>query len=393
MPLYGDAEAEMDLSVYDRSWPLVGGQSGRIYASVVRQEEDDILALNYWFHYPRSNWGEHGGANTHEGDWEGVTLFFARSGQPGSGWVPEEVAFGQHVRLFGGISDSVDGGNRVAWRDVEREQEHVVVYVSLGGHASYSNRGITKWIVPCGLLADEFHTGEVVPSTHQLAYLPQVGSGPISIGGSAPDWLLYCGFWGSRDLPAGWNPLCNLGIRAPRGPVYLGGGEARPGQRWLNPWRWAELFGDPPALVQDYAAWAAGAFGPTDVNTGPEDDFSGDGISNRLAQLLGLNPKENNSGEEIRIVGAIDGSWDEELADGVSAIEHREIRVQTRQSKTADSRMVGLSASADLKSWSKVETVDWLVVGEDTTAWLLETRLPVEAGGERFYRVRFESRD
>ncbi|MEM9681200.1 MAG: hypothetical protein AAF901_12830, partial [Bacteroidota bacterium] len=241
----GNSQDQFDLgSVYVDGSTYLG--DGTIYASIVENENENELAINYYFHYPRSNWEYYGGSNTHEGDWEGVTVFVDRDTEEA-----KRVAFSQHVRVsnlaIGGLIGLRDeeGGIIVPWEllDInddnnESFNQSFNVYVGLGGHASYPFPGITTFTrVKDGIpipfsIAPEFHKGDYITFNENIALekLPRVGSEDIK---NTYPWLLYPGKWGDDKT-------------APRGPLFLKTGTATSpenrGQRWLDPWAWSAGF-------------------------------------------------------------------------------------------------------------------------------------------------------
>ena len=88
-----------------------------------------------------------------------------------------------------------------------------MVYVGLGGHASYPQPGATWWPA----YAYEYHRGngeKFIPDSDNVHYLPRVGND------NAPDWLRYSGRWGDEDLKN--DGVGNTdGDTAPRGPAFL----------------------------------------------------------------------------------------------------------------------------------------------------------------------------
>ena len=219
VPLTGDMNAE--ISVRN---PLPNA-TPTIYASVL--EKNGELAINYYFFYPMSNWGDKGGLrNTHEGDWEGVTVFLKNANEAYS---PDRVAFGQHMKLVTSAFDRTDGGEKVDWNDVLKTGSRVNVYVGRGGHSSYPSPGIYNWPM------SEVHGNDERIKDVQIEYLPRVTSQ------SSPNWLRYPGFWGSPDLDGMHEPANLQGDNAPLGPVFLSSGFDS-GTRWLNPWKWSNDF-------------------------------------------------------------------------------------------------------------------------------------------------------
>ena len=131
-------------------------------------------------------------------------------------------------------------GQTVEWNDLNRKDSHPMVYVGLGGHASYPKPGETDW-PPI-----ESHRGngeKFIPKDDQVHYLPRVGND------SAPDWLRYPGHWGVLDLPGGETKIAGIsfgGNDGPRGPVFqdfdINFGKESTGraERWLDPWAFAK---------------------------------------------------------------------------------------------------------------------------------------------------------
>ena len=102
------------------------------HGRVVRQA--GWIILQYWLFYPFNDWRSNFfGANNHEADWEKVFIYLSESE---SGEIlPEWVAYAAHE----------EAGDRLRrrWDDPELEKidEHPVVYVCAGSHASRYFRG------------------------------------------------------------------------------------------------------------------------------------------------------------------------------------------------------------------------------------------------------------
>ena len=71
--------------------------------------------IQYWFFYAFNG----GDLNRHEGDWEMIQVVL-------SGEQPVEVMYSQH-----------NAGQTATWSQVEKDGEHVKVYVAKGSHANY----------------------------------------------------------------------------------------------------------------------------------------------------------------------------------------------------------------------------------------------------------------
>jgi hypothetical protein len=282
-PVTGDVSGQLDLSRFipaalAANWPLPPTPSPRartwkvalppdvatIYASVVHREPE--LAVNYYFHYRRNDWRDYGGYNNHEGDWEGITVFLRRP-TPVDAWVPDRVAYSQHVRVGG-----FGGGQVVPW-DPAWTRPHV--YVGLGGHASYPQAGTTCLSVfsISDPVRPEVHEGGVVLDAARVVRLPRVGE--LEPGPGPWQWLVFPGKWGRVTGVAGGD--------GPHGPVFLERtleilSTDPVGRRWLDPWAWAASLGGASSdlcFLEDFetfADWATfGAVGWV-FGTGDEAD-------------------------------------------------------------------------------------------------------------------------
>ncbi|MDJ1184468.1 VWD domain-containing protein [Roseofilum casamattae] len=276
----GDATQSIDLSEYNDDFsinPINNKDYEKaIYASVSENWDESEIAINYYFQYPRSNWKSYGGYNTHQGDWEGITVFLNASKSEDSSLSvdPDEkcdrvdrkcdrLAFSQHVRTPLTIPliplNASKGGVTVPWQHLDHPEgtKRTKVYVGLGAHASFPFRGITGFNSKRLVANQEFHKGDFCrpdkdgkslcyfdPSPEQIHNLRRAGS--INKG-DTDEWLLFPGFWGVKEdkHPEG-NP--------PRGPMFLDwdyeifgdglpiGDDEGLGTRWLDPWEWSRGF-------------------------------------------------------------------------------------------------------------------------------------------------------
>jgi hypothetical protein len=78
-------------------------------------KENEIEIIQYWMFYA-FNKGE---LNQHEGDWEMVQVALTNG-------IPTECMYSQH-----------HGGQKASWEQVEKESNHMKVYVARGSHANY----------------------------------------------------------------------------------------------------------------------------------------------------------------------------------------------------------------------------------------------------------------
>jgi hypothetical protein len=239
----GSPDQTLDLSGWADAEFAAHGANVRpaVYSSVLHDESRDEIAINYYFFYPRSNWAEHGGFNTHEGDWEGATLFLTHEG---GAWVPTSLAVAQHEQR---LVIGEDGLDFVDWDDLYLGDDsgtstHPHLFVGLGAHATYAARGETDWGV--GLTRVEDHSGtgigdpsvqqvlEYIPTPEEVHYLPRVGE-----ESGVPNWLRYPGRWGRENAGTAFLYVTSLGDDGPHGPAF--------GDRWLDPWDWAGAFVEP----------------------------------------------------------------------------------------------------------------------------------------------------
>lgn len=241
-----------------------------IYGSVM--QTGDGLALQYYFFYPMSNWKDEAykvgnagfkGTNTHEGDWECAMVLFDKDAAGGFPAAPTEVVVAQHEKwgeseaalLGAALSDQVDGGEWAPWSAIELLQGHPVLYIGLGGHATYLCSGERTWKIGVSDYL-ELHDGRgswLVPTgmnvggapgettTYELKTLPRMSELDLS-SWPLPDtaWLAYAGHWGQESLPGG--AYLGRGNTGPKGPAFASSTrESREDLfRWLEPFEWAK---------------------------------------------------------------------------------------------------------------------------------------------------------
>ena len=177
---------------------------------------NDRIYLQYWFFYIYNDWW-----NDHEGDWEMITVELDKDGNP------LRVGYSQHHR---GVVDPV--GIVKTWNELMKtgaiEENHPVVYVAEGSHASYPNPGRTFQTIDWD---EHYGNGEELrPSDYQLSNMEE---------GEHWEWINIEQLrWGKCDWPLmqeeypeeKWNPLGNDG---PPSPVAQGDKWERPGA-WLD---------------------------------------------------------------------------------------------------------------------------------------------------------------
>ncbi len=97
----------------------------------------EFIVLQYWYFYAMNNWQEKGGFNNHEGDWESVFIFLDKETKE-----PVYAAFSAHHNDGDPSNVAQYGSVRRGWAEVYFNESKLVVYVSLGSHAKYSDLGI-----------------------------------------------------------------------------------------------------------------------------------------------------------------------------------------------------------------------------------------------------------
>ncbi len=172
-----------------------------IYCHVLRDGNETVI--QYWMFYAFNK----GPLNTHEGDWEMVQIILDSSNEP------REAMFSQHI-----------SGQRAEWSQVEKDGEHMKVYVARGSHANY----FRPYQGMLGLARDVVgKNGKVLtPEDYILIVLGEKGEGNHP---SEQNWIDFAGRWG--DFGSYEDEL--RGKRGPYGPVYRENGEM-----WQNPIAW-----------------------------------------------------------------------------------------------------------------------------------------------------------
>jgi hypothetical protein len=215
-----------------------------LYATAIR--DGDTIAIAYYLHYGYSNWGQFGGLNNHEGDWEGGFVYLQE--QPDGAFAPIEVAYSQHEKLVTLMRSTGTGGEWANWADLVQaglifDNTHPRLYVGRGGHASYFAPGdydYTLWFV--------------TETTDGLSCrIPSQWPVSVEVLPRAPDaeavgmpWLVFPGHWGQEDLPG----LPIKGEDGPLGPVYSTASTflGEHGRRWFDPIGW-------PTQGLNFAQW------------------------------------------------------------------------------------------------------------------------------------------
>jgi hypothetical protein len=153
----------------------------KVYAHV----DTASSTIQYWFFYAFNG----GDLNRHEGDWEMIQVTL-------SGGQPAQVMYSQH-----------EAGQSARWEQVDKQGDHVKVYVARGSHANY----IKPYSGKVGLASDA--VGDNGNVLHPEEY-------SVELLGTQP-WLQFAGHWGwagSNDSQA--SEAAILGEAGPQGPMY-----------------------------------------------------------------------------------------------------------------------------------------------------------------------------
>lgn len=154
--------------------------------------------IQYWMFYAFNP----GTMNQHEGDWEMVQVVL-------SGGTPTQVMYSQH-----------HSGQKATWDQVERNGDHIKVYVSRGSHANYlrSYSGVVG--VANDLVGD--NGKQLIYPDYELELL------------ESQPWLDFAGRWGwygATQEEAAETSL--LGQAGPNGPKFR-----EDGAMWNDPLGW-----------------------------------------------------------------------------------------------------------------------------------------------------------
>jgi len=154
--------------------------------------------VQYWMFYV-FNKGE---LNSHEGDWEMVQIVLSDS-------KPVEVMCSQHY-----------SGQKASWDLVEKEGDHVKIYVALGSHANYFRPYSGKFGLANDVVGDN---GKVLKTNDYTLELLE-----------SQDWLDFKGRWGEFFTI----DSIVLGEAGPYGPQYYGRAFETSKAAWDDPIEW-----------------------------------------------------------------------------------------------------------------------------------------------------------
>ncbi len=141
--------------------------------------------IQYWFFYAFNG----GDLNRHEGDWEMIQVVLT-NGQP------SQVMFSQH-----------HSGQKAKWSQVDKQGDHVKVYVARGSHANY----IKPYAGKIGLASDTVgDNGRILrPTDYNIEVL------------NTQPWLSFGGRWGWAGVDQSESAeAAILGETGPNGPKF-----------------------------------------------------------------------------------------------------------------------------------------------------------------------------
>ncbi len=192
-------------------------------------QQGDYLNLQYWFFYGYNDWANSfNGFNDHEGDWEGVQLFFKLDASRRPIEPPAYICYlGHHSRIT------------KPWHhpDIQKTGTHPHVYVAAGSHASYPES--KPYIIMSLYNLIDYATGDALTVDH-AEWRRRINLDEAS-------WVhSYAGSWGTRYwLPLAWlqksvgmvvaaipGEIQLPGVSAPRSPRFDDEGQER--ETWAN---------------------------------------------------------------------------------------------------------------------------------------------------------------
>jgi hypothetical protein len=168
-----------------------------VYSHILNSGQTTII--QYWMFYAFNK----GIMNQHEGDWEMVQVVLS-SGKP------NQVMYSQH-----------HNGQKASWDQVEKDKNHIKVYVSRGSHANY----LRSYSGVVGIANDIVGSNGLVLSSidYDLVML------------ESEPWLDFGGFWGWCGTTEEEFELASLlGQNGPNGPKFRQEGSMWNAIEWGN---------------------------------------------------------------------------------------------------------------------------------------------------------------
>jgi hypothetical protein len=177
-----------------------------LYGAVFRTKTH--VALQYWLFYPANVYSPTVPPGTfwqsHEGDWEAVTVLLDRGQKP----------------LLAGLSRHCAGARR-DWQRMPRRGTHPLVYVAVGSHANYFSTGVKLHLRRCWPKeALAIYRAYRVPIVDHVGVGRTVRPAVVRISGAAPPWMRFRGTWG-EDQYVGFPSVAPFRYGAgPVGPAF-----------------------------------------------------------------------------------------------------------------------------------------------------------------------------
>jgi hypothetical protein len=181
-----------------KNWEVNNGN--KVYYRNYYDSASGNTVIQYWMYYAFNN----GELNKHEGDWEMVQIVF-------NGEEPSWVAYSKH-----------HSGQRASWNQVEKEGNHIKVYVARGSHANY----LRSFSGKLGISSDNVGAnGKVLKNSDYILK---------NLDDPEQSWVNFRGRWGECGADsADFSSADVLGSNGPEGPKYR-----EEGAIWDNPVYW-----------------------------------------------------------------------------------------------------------------------------------------------------------
>ena len=148
----------------------------------------DRIALQYWLFYPANIFTIASAKGlfwqSHEGDWEAVTVLLDRRERP----------------ILVGLSEHCAGARR-DWTRVQRRGTRPVVFVALGSHANYFTPGAkplarTCWPKEALAVVDAYEVALLDSAVRGRTVAPIVSR----VTAVSPPWMAFAGTWGEDQF-------------------------------------------------------------------------------------------------------------------------------------------------------------------------------------------------
>ncbi len=276
----GDENGEQIILWYENN---ANNYNTQLYASFF--EEDTYMILTYWFFYLYNNNEDFGDSgtqtNNHIGEWEGMNIVFEKEN------ILED--FESSIPLSAATSSHMKSGKRRSWRDVLRIENHPLIFVCNGSHATYFKHGESpnevpfnpgidyhygnyKWIIPKDIIETELN---YITSNYNLTYTDTLRFGDLDSNTQVEIiprindidennlenfWHIFGGLWGQSQL------LTRIETNSPSGPPYnesvwfdavwpyFSDDDYNNGYKWFHPYLWHEdqFFDEASYLISDF---------------------------------------------------------------------------------------------------------------------------------------------